>query len=118
MLQKILRMPSLKEASGYSRSTIYLRISQGTWTRPVSLGARAVGWPESDVIALNAARISGKSDMEIRALVCELEALRLAPEVKGHSALNSEPAPGLSRLGQTIEDPRHPASIAEEGGVR
>jgi hypothetical protein len=27
--------------SGYSRSTIYLRIAQGLWTKPVSLGPRA-----------------------------------------------------------------------------
>jgi len=78
MLQTIQRLPSVKVESGLSRSTIYLRISQGLWTKPVSLGPRAVGWPSGDVAAINAARIAGKSDEEIRALVVKLEAARKA----------------------------------------
>lgn len=73
MPQIIYRLPTVKSESGLSRSTIYLRISQRLWTRPVRLGARAVGWPASEVAALNAARIAGKSDEEIRALVAKLE---------------------------------------------
>ena len=72
----IHRLPTVKAESGYSRSTIYLRISQGLFTKPVSLGARAVGWPASEVTALNAARIAGKSDAEIRELVIKLESAR------------------------------------------
>lgn len=78
MPQTILRLPEVKTQSGYSRSTIYLRISQGLWTKPISLGARSVGWPSSEVASLNAARIAGKSDSEIRALVCKLETARKA----------------------------------------
>jgi len=78
MLQTIFRLPAVKAESGYSRSTIYLRISQGLWTKPVSLGARAVGWPSNEIAALNAARIAGKSDEEIRALVAKLQAARKA----------------------------------------
>lgn len=74
----ILRRKQVEAESGYSRSTIYLRISQGLWVRPVALGARAVGWPASEVASLNAARIAGKSDDEIRALVVKLEAARAA----------------------------------------
>ena len=73
MLQTILRLPAVKSESGLSRSTIYLRIAQGLWTKPISLGARAVGWPSSEVSAINAARIAGKTDNEIRALVKKLE---------------------------------------------
>lgn len=76
MLQTIHRLPAVKSESGLSRSTIYLRISQGLWTKPVSLGARAVGWPSGDAAAINAARIAGKTDKEIRALVVKLEAAR------------------------------------------
>ena len=72
----ILRMPAVKSESGLSRSTLYLRISQGLWTRPVSLGSRAVGWPSDEVEALNAARIAGRTDEEVRSLVQELEAAR------------------------------------------
>ena len=76
MAQNILRLPAVKAGSGLSRSTVYLHIKQGLWPRPISLGARAVGWPESELAALNAARIAGKDDAAIRALVTKLEAAR------------------------------------------
>ncbi|MBA4421471.1 MAG: transcriptional regulator [Syntrophus sp. (in: bacteria)] len=76
MKRTILRIPAVKSESGLSRSTIYLRVSQGLWTKPVSLGARAVGWPSDEVEAINAARIAGKTDDEIRVLVTKLEAAR------------------------------------------
>ena len=74
----ILRRKQVEAETGYSRSTIYLRIAQGLWPKPVSLGPRAVGWPATEVAAVNAARIAGKSDDEIRALVANLEADRKA----------------------------------------
>lgn len=74
----ILRLPNVKACTGLSRSTIYLRIAQGLWTKQVNLGPRCVGWPENEVAALNAARISGKTDEQIRALVVKLEAARKA----------------------------------------
>jgi prophage regulatory protein len=76
----ILRLPKVKSESGLSRSTIYLRIAQGLWTKPVSLGARAVGWPANEVATLNAARISGRSNSEIRDLVLKLDAARKTAE--------------------------------------
>lgn len=76
MVTAILRLPAIQLETGYSRSTIYLRISQGLWPRPVHLGARAVGWPASEIEALNTARIAGRSDEEIRALVARLVAAR------------------------------------------
>lgn len=76
MLHTILRIPAAKTQSGYSRSTIYLRIAQGLWTKPVSLGSRAVGWPAHEIDALNVARISGNTDAQIRELVESLHAKR------------------------------------------
>jgi prophage regulatory protein len=76
MKRTILRLPAVKSESGLSRSTIYLRVSQGLWTKPVSLGARAVGWPSDEVDAINAARIAGDTDDDIRNLVKKLEAAR------------------------------------------
>jgi prophage regulatory protein len=49
MADSILRLPAVKTRTGLSRSTIYLRVSQGTFPRPVSLGGRAVGWLEVEV---------------------------------------------------------------------
>lgn len=73
MPMTILRLPSVKTECGLSRSTIYLRISQGLWTKPISLGGRSVGWPASEVNTLNAARIAEKSDAEVRELVISLQ---------------------------------------------
>ena len=61
MTYTILRLPNIKTSTGLSRSTIYLRVAQGLFPKPISLGGRAVGWPAGEIVALNAARISGKS---------------------------------------------------------
>jgi len=76
----ILRLSGVKAQTGYSRSTIYLRISQGLWPYPLRLGTRSVGWPASEVAAINSARIAGRTDDEIRDLVVRLQAAR-----KGYS---------------------------------
>jgi prophage regulatory protein len=76
MMHNILRFPAVIAITGLARSTIYLRIAQGVFPRPVSLGGRAVGWPSGEIAALNAARISGKSNSEIIDLVVKLEAAR------------------------------------------
>ena len=78
----IQRLPDVIAKSGQSRSTIYARIDQKLWTHPVPLGPRMVGWPSYEVDALIFARIAGKSDDEIRALVLELEAARKTCGVK------------------------------------
>jgi len=78
MTHTILRLPAVKAATGLSRSTLYLRIAHGVFAHPVSLGGRAVGWPAHEVAVLNAARIAGKPDAEIRELVAQLEADRRA----------------------------------------
>lgn len=72
----ILRLRQVLAATGHSRSTIYAYIASGLWPRPVILGARAVGWPAAEVAALTAARIAGKTEQEIRALVAGLVAAR------------------------------------------
>lgn len=49
MAHMILRLPAVKSRTGLSRSTIYLRISEGRFPKPVSLGGRAVGWIEAEI---------------------------------------------------------------------
>jgi len=46
---RMLRLPAVLVRTGLSRSTIYLRISEGRFPKPVSLGSRAVGWIEAEV---------------------------------------------------------------------
>jgi prophage regulatory protein len=49
MATSILRLPAVKQRTGLSRSTIYLRMNDGTFPQPISLGARAIGWVEDDI---------------------------------------------------------------------
>lgn len=74
----IWRIEACKAESGYrSNASIYNLIREGLWTRPVPIGQRSVGWPSDEVAAINAARIAGKSDTEIRELVKRLHAKRV-----------------------------------------
>ena len=47
---KILRLPAVEDRTGLRRSTIYLKISQGKFPKPISLGGyRSVGWIEEEI---------------------------------------------------------------------
>lgn len=78
MSRTILRCPAVIQKCGRSRSALYLDIQQGLFPPPISLGLRAVGWPDDEVDRLNDARIAGKTKDEIRALVARLIAARKA----------------------------------------
>ncbi len=49
MASTFLRLPDVKARTGLSRSTIYLRVSEGKFPSPVALGGRAVGWVEAEL---------------------------------------------------------------------
>lgn len=49
MATTILRLPEVKKRTGLARSTIYLRITNGAFPKPISLGGRAVGWLDSEI---------------------------------------------------------------------
>lgn len=48
---RLLRRPQVEEMTGLSRSSIYAKIAEGTFPRPVQIGARAVAWRSSDIQA-------------------------------------------------------------------
>ena len=76
----IIRLPSVKQETGHrSDASIYNAIREGLFTRGVAIGQRSRGWPIFEVHAINAARIAGKSDAEIRELVKTLHAKRTDP---------------------------------------
>jgi len=49
MAERILRLPEVKDRTGLSRSTIYLRIKQGSFPTQIKLDGRAAGWIEEEV---------------------------------------------------------------------
>ena len=73
----ILRMPAVKAETGHrSHASIYNAIKAGLFTKPVPIGQRSVGWPDSEVKAINVARIAGQGEGEIKELVARLHAKR------------------------------------------
>ena len=74
----IFRMAAVKAETGHrSHASIYTAIKAGTFTKPVPIGERSVGWPDYEVTAINRARIAGQSEAEIRDLVSRLHANRI-----------------------------------------
>lgn len=74
----ILRLPSVKAEMGHrSDASIYNAIRAGLFPVGIKIGQRARGWPADEVAAINAARIAGKSEEELKALVGRLYAKRL-----------------------------------------
>jgi prophage regulatory protein len=64
MPRRILRLPNVLDRIGLSRSTVYQRVTEGRFPRPVSLGARAVGWIETEVEEWIAHQIEASREMQ------------------------------------------------------
>lgn len=55
----LLRRPEVERRTSLKRSTIYARMKEGTFPKPVSLG-RTVAWVEAEVDAWITARIKAR----------------------------------------------------------
>lgn len=78
VINPMLRRPIVEQLTGDSRTTIYRKIKKGVFTKPVQIGGDRVAWPANEIEAINKARIAGKTDDQIKALVIELEKARVA----------------------------------------
>ncbi len=58
----ILRRKQVESRTGLSRSTIYLHMQNGTFPKPINLGARAVGWLENEIEAWLISRIENRDN--------------------------------------------------------
>lgn len=85
-LPRLIKLPDVAAATALRSTSIYACIKAGTLPPPIKLTARSSAWVESEIAAINAARIAGKSDDEIRELVRELVAQRAAPAQTLHRA--------------------------------
>jgi prophage regulatory protein len=56
--EKLIRLPSVLERVGVSRSTLWSWVREKRFPPPVRLGLRAVGWRESEVDAWIAERVA------------------------------------------------------------
>ena len=73
---QIVRLPQVLQRRGRGRSAHYEDISKGLFTRPVRIGARAVGWPDYEIDALIAAQVASTPPPGLRRLVQQLEERR------------------------------------------
>jgi prophage regulatory protein len=55
---QILRRAEVQARTGLARSSIYAAIAAGSFPRPVKLGARSVGWIDSEVDQWLAERVA------------------------------------------------------------
>jgi prophage regulatory protein len=75
---RLLREPEVRSAFGFrSTTSIYNSLSEGLLTKPIRIGQRAVAWPENEIETIIGARISGKTDEQIKQLVSELTRRRV-----------------------------------------
>ena len=58
----VLRLPRVQARTGLSRSSIHVRVANGSFPQPIRIGARAVGWIESEVDAWIREQIAASRD--------------------------------------------------------
>jgi len=74
---RMLRIADVCAVTGHMRTQVYAGVKAGLLPKGVPLGVgRAVAWPDTELEAINRARVAGKSNDEIRSLVKALEAQR------------------------------------------
>ena len=61
--ERILRLPEVMMRTGLKRSTIYLRISEGTFPKQIHLSLRSSGWLESEVNVWIASRVASSRNL-------------------------------------------------------
>jgi prophage regulatory protein len=61
-VQRILRLPAVLNATGWSRSTLYDKIGAGKFPKPIKLDTdgRAIGWLEAEVLLHQQALIAAR----------------------------------------------------------
>lgn len=100
----ILRKQQAKAELGYrSDTSLSNAIKAGLLTKPIPIGARAVGFPDYEVEAINAARIAGKTDDDIRALVEYLHGQRAIKFERLIGGMAADPAPAQHQTGNVHE---------------
>lgn len=55
---RIMKRPEVEAITGFSRSSIYAGIENGTFPKPIKLSERSVGWLEHEVQAWLKSRVT------------------------------------------------------------
>ena len=62
--EEFLRLKQVKSLIGLCRSSIYNKINEGTFPRPVRLGPQSVAWLQSEVQFWMSERIADRDQIE------------------------------------------------------
>jgi prophage regulatory protein len=79
----LMRLEQALQYTGEKRSSYFAKAAAGLMPRPVKIGARATAIPMRELEAVNAARIAGQTDEEVRTLVASMHAERTTPALSG-----------------------------------
>lgn len=72
MSLSFLRLPATLEHLAIGKTTLYARISQGTFPPPVKFGDRVSAWPQHEVEAIMMAIMRNATEDELREVVVQL----------------------------------------------
>jgi prophage regulatory protein len=75
---QLIRRPEVLTLTARSKSALQLDEKAGLFCPPISIGDRAVAYIKNEVITVIQARIEGKPPVQIKALIKELMANRMA----------------------------------------
>ena len=56
-MNRLIRRKEVEKMTGLKRSSIYLKIKEGDFPKPIKLGMRAVAWLEADIAGWIAAKV-------------------------------------------------------------
>lgn len=74
----LIKLPEVSAMTGCSRSKIYADMQSSLFPSSIRLGARSVAWVDYEIDEWIEARIAGKTDDEIKALIASQKAAREA----------------------------------------
>ncbi|MHB8403978.1 MAG: helix-turn-helix transcriptional regulator [Gammaproteobacteria bacterium] len=72
----LMRLPEAARELGIKLSSFYAGVNAGVYPRPFKIGLKASRVPSDEIAAVVAARIAGKNDDQLRALVASLTKAR------------------------------------------
>lgn len=64
-LTRVLRLPEVESITGLRHSSIYARVANGEFPKPIKLTARCVGWLAYEVEAWIAERVAERDTMPL-----------------------------------------------------
>jgi prophage regulatory protein len=76
MIINLVRRVEAQKPFAISKSAFYDKIKQGLIPPQISIGSRAVAWPEHEIQEVIKALVAGKSNNEIKIIVANLVAQR------------------------------------------